>query len=163
MNSDNAKKLQTNFPVLYPPFDPNYPQGPHNTEFRFSVGDGWFQLLFDLSTKLEPLCRKEKGITAIQNIVQGEFATLRWPHATQVKSKFAALRFYVSYSTDEMEEHIQEAETLSRSICIECGMTGRMRDNGMRGPFCDQHFGECLAVTNGGTTTNAVEEGTNND
>lgn len=81
----------------------------------FSCGDGWFQLIWDLSEKLEPM------IAAIDGSDDER------PKASQVKEKFGTLRFYMTSSTDEMESAIGEAEARSAVTCEHCGRPGVLR------------------------------------
>jgi hypothetical protein len=69
----------------------------------FECSDGWFDLIWDLSVKLEPL-------------VAG--TDMR---AMQVKEKFGTLRFYMTTSTDQIEKLISEAEEKSATTCEVCG------------------------------------------
>lgn len=101
MNIDNTEKLVQAFPKLYR----NVGGDPRKTcmAWGFECGDGWFQLIWDLSAQLEPLV----------------VGTDRC--AMQVKEKFGTLRFYVTNSTDQIEELISEAEDRSETTCEVCG------------------------------------------
>ena len=52
------------------------------------------------------------------------------PCALQVKEKWGTLRFYISPSTDEMEEAIQKAQEESSIVCEMCGNPGKFSDTG---------------------------------
>ena len=69
----------------------------------FECGDGWYNLIDELSAKLEP-----HGVVAMQ-----------------VKEKFGELRFYISEVPDDCMEdiykHITEAEIKSLTTCEICG------------------------------------------
>jgi hypothetical protein len=60
------------------------------------------------------------------------------PRASQVKSKFGGLRFYMTYSTDKMEDLIREAERKSETICELCGEPGEPRGGGWIETLCDK-------------------------
>jgi ribosomal protein L37AE/L43A len=60
------------------------------------------------------------------------------PQACQVKSKFGGLRFYMTHSTDKMEDLIRKAERRSETICEKCGQPGKMRDGGWIWTLCDE-------------------------
>jgi hypothetical protein len=90
----------------------------------FGVGDGWFDILLDLSVKLEAM----DGITST--------------HVVQVKEKFGGLRFYVSSATEEMYRAINEAESASYEICEACGEPGTIRNTGWVQTLCDEHAEE---------------------
>lgn len=89
--------------------------------------DGWFQIIYDLSSKLEKL---------ILEISEEKRASYK---ASQVKEKFGGLRFYMRASTPEMEALIDEAETLSLKTCEECGKPGVLRSGGWLLTLCDEH------------------------
>jgi len=107
MNEKNTKYLLDNFPNLYK----NYGGDPRYTcmAWGFSCGDGWFNILKELSEKLEPL-----GVVA-----------------EQVKEKFGGLRFYVGAVNkdvwDEVANYIREAEARSVETCERCGESGENR------------------------------------
>jgi hypothetical protein len=81
--------------------------------------DGWFQLIYDLSKKLEAEILK-----------QPEEARQHYC-ASQVKEKYAGLRFYMNCSTDEMQKFIEEAEEKSEKTCEVCGAPGKVREHHM--------------------------------
>ncbi len=81
----------------------------------FDCGDGWYQLIYDLSTKLEEMIRKLPK------------ETRQYCCASQVKEKLGTLRFYMTSSTDEMENAIEEAENLSAKTCEDCGKPGEVK------------------------------------
>lgn len=103
--------------------------------YGFEVGDGWYQLLFDLCTRIEEIYKEYNQPVTIK--------------VAQVKSKFAQLRFYYDLpgkelgiqafdflgagsirmfpdgEQDSLESKIAEcvraAEAKSKSICEQCG------------------------------------------
>ena len=74
----------------------------------FRCCDGWFDIIFHLCERLEPL---------VANLDDSgeEFQVL------QVKEKFGELRFYVNRRTDEIREAIRSACQLSWRTCELCG------------------------------------------
>jgi hypothetical protein len=101
MNDDHTEHLLKSYPNLY-------------KELKyFECGDGWFQLIDTLSKKLEELVIGCK-----------EFDSELFPYAEQVKEKHGTLRFYLSTSTNEMEELIEKASNTSQSICEVCSEKG---------------------------------------
>lgn len=86
----------------------------------FTCGDGWFDLIDELSAKLEAeiVRMKEAG-------VEGD----ELPVAARVKEKFSMLRVDVESATEEMCTWIHEAEDRSRTICEDCGKPGKKRDD----------------------------------
>jgi len=85
----------------------------------FDCEDGWFDLINDLSYKLEPLILKEN-----EEIDEDFFS-----YATQVKEKFGGLRFYMSTATDQMYELIYDAEDTSLVTCELCGKPGKINNH----------------------------------
>jgi len=104
MNRKNSQYLVENFPNLYQ--DCARSPRESNMAFGFECSDGWFELLKELSEKLEP-----------QGVV-----------ASQVKEKFGGLRFYLrGGATDAVWDLIDEAENKSEEICELCGQPGKLR------------------------------------
>ena len=96
--------------------------------FFFEVEDGWFDLIAELSEKLEALIMQEP---------EGERPNY---YCDQCKTKFASLRFYMSSETLAMTDLIREAESKSRRLCECCGSKGSLRgsSNGWLYVECDR-------------------------
>ena len=110
MNQELEERLCSSFPLLYRGKDE--PPTQNLMCFGFECGDGWFNLIYELSSKLE-------------NIIKNMDQTDEYlPRAVQVKQKYAGLRFYISGYTDEMESLIAEACRKSYTICEDCGEPG---------------------------------------
>lgn len=212
MKKELTEQLYSKYPLLYT--DKEASMYKSLMAFGFEVGDGWYNLIDELSSKLEPLiqkfikenpnlscqnciCPKKEhyayltktpgkclaihkqaifkqrhvnfSIRVIPKWVKNEYLqTLNWkcylygrkyiinpinktfyflqdcisyfahtyqtcycdkyeasyPRASQVKEKFAGLRFYMSSSTEEMQNIIQEYEAKSYRICDRCGQPG---------------------------------------
>jgi hypothetical protein len=101
MSPEKTKLLLTKYPEIF--------QEP----FGFECSDGWFDLI-------DRLCQKLISLTP-----PGELH----PLATQVKEKFAGLRFYVDGATSDQQDAIDGAENESLGICEECGEPGKVRKN----------------------------------
>jgi hypothetical protein len=99
----------------------------------FECGDGWFELIYNLSEELEAEILKQPA------------ESRELYRATQVKEKFAGLRFYMHYTTREMDYLIREAEHKSWSICEDCGEPGEVRDIFWLFTLCDECFLDKLA------------------
>lgn len=93
-------------------------------------GNGWFNLIYDLSVRLEELILK---------LPEDKREHCK---AAQVKEKFGTLRFYLDGGTKEMYTLIHEAEELSGSICEECGEPGKRQGKGWIKTVCDKHAKE---------------------
>lgn len=102
MRKELDEKLCNEFPGLYK----ERGLSPQQTCmcWGFMCGDGWYDIIYDLSkkiTELDPKCV-----------------------AIQVKEKFGSLHFYVGETTSEVHDAVNEAELKSTSICEQCGEPG---------------------------------------
>jgi hypothetical protein len=91
----------------------------------FECGDGWYDLIYRLSKKLERLIEAQP--------------TDESACAAQVKEKFGTLSFYMDGATDEMYAAVNEAEAESARTCETCGAPGRLRGGGWLYTACDEH------------------------
>jgi len=130
MDKKLQDKLMDSFPLLYA--GKNEPSRYCLTHFGFECFSGWYDILYDLSASLELLIQDW-----IRAHPSGEKAH---PRAHQVKEKFGSLRFYMSFSTEEMFSAISEAEEKSIITCEACGKPGSMRKTGWVYTFCDECF-----------------------
>lgn len=107
MHQKNEELLRETYPNLYSDLD------------YFAIGDGWFEIIDELSKKLEPL-----GVKAVQ-----------------VKEKFGSLRFYVhdvpDVMFDDVYHEIYHAESKSYLTCEYCGDVGKMRRGGWVKTLCN--------------------------
>jgi hypothetical protein len=86
-------------------------------------GDGWFDLLRDLTKKLEQYAK------AYYEKYGREQSCLMYP--IQIKEKYGTLRFYMSCETDETYAMIEQTEHVSAITCERCGKPGKLRcENG---------------------------------
>lgn len=87
----------------------------------FQCGDGWYQLLYNLSQK----------ISDHVELNHDEFAEY-YPEVSQVKSKYGMLRFNVDGADDEIHKMIDKAEKLADITCEDCGKEydGKMKNYG---------------------------------
>jgi hypothetical protein len=79
--------------------------------FGFECNDGWFDMIDELSSKIEPIIKKFKE----------ENPDTPHPRAIQVKEKFGSLRFYMTSYLDEIDKILDKYEDISETICEECG------------------------------------------
>lgn len=80
--------------------------------FGFECGDGWFQIIYDLSVSVEIQATRLKADGVTEE---------RLPCVSQVKEKFGGLRFYVDNLYGNMDKLIDYAEALSQETCDVCG------------------------------------------
>lgn len=92
--------------------------------FGCECGNGWKWLIDNLCSQLQ------------HDIDNNKYPQIE---ASQVKEKFGGLRFYVVSSTDKQQEIIDFAESLSLSICENCGdtKTAKIRGGGWVRTLCD--------------------------
>jgi len=130
MKKELDEKLCKEFPLLY-----RLRRGkPHETSmcWGFSVDDGWFDLIYDLSVKIEKII---VGIKA-------ENLDTDLPYASQVKEKFGGLRFYMNSATKDIYDLISKAEADSYTICESCGKPGTTKRGSWINTLCDEHHEE---------------------
>jgi len=118
MNKKNTKKLYNDFPNLYKQHKLSIMESC--MPWGFDCGDGWFNLIYDLSKKISDIAPECEVV--------------------QVKEKFATLRFYVNGYNDEIDKLINEAEELSGRTCEICGdtETAKIRGDGWLSTLCDK-------------------------
>jgi hypothetical protein len=98
----------------------------------FTVEDGWYEIIKDLSFELEEL---------IVNWKKWHPWSKNWPRASQVKEKWGVLRFYMDGNyTKKMRRLIYDVENKSSRICEECGNPGNRRDLVCVQTLCDDCF-----------------------
>lgn len=122
MKQKLQEKLFKRFPTMFANKDLLPTESP--MYWGIETGDGWFNLIWETCSRIEPLV--------------GESF-----HFEQIKEKYGGLRMYYSGAiTDEGEKIIEEAEEKSQTICEECGKPGENREiNGWWATEC----GKCYA------------------
>lgn len=105
MTSDLEKTLIKRFPTLI------------SKNLHFEIEDGWYQLVYDLFTKIEERCKLAKETVLV----------------LQVKEKFGGLRVY--YTTDCKDSTIFDlvfkAQDKSYTICEVTGGHGTLHEKGI--------------------------------
>jgi hypothetical protein len=84
----------------------------------FCCADGWFDLLYDLCERLEPLV----------NELNYRLSPSDRFEVVQVKQKFGGLRFYVNHRCDGIDAEIEKAQMDSLHTCEHCGAVGTLRN-----------------------------------
>lgn len=97
MNAKLESKLKSAFPKIF------------DKDFYFQCGDGWYDLIYDLSSQIQKICddRLCEQVTA-----------------AQVKEKFGGLRYYIDGGNQKIFDLIYSAEEQSLTICEETGNRG---------------------------------------
>ena len=96
----------------------------------FECADGWYDLLYRCSAKIERAIiqmKKDDPTLTDEDL----------PCASQIKEKFGTLRFYMHGYTDEIDAATSEAENESEVTCEECGKAGTLRQGGWMVTLCD--------------------------
>lgn len=126
MKKELQEKLHKRFKFLNP--DSVHEKYPYPM-FGIEVGDGWYNLLYELFEKIE------------REIDKGE----AFHGFTQIKEKFGLLRIYC-IASDSIYDLITKYEQKSAYICEDCGKKGKLRwPTGWYFTACDKHFDEyCL-------------------
>jgi hypothetical protein len=101
----------------------------HVERAHLGTGIGWYNLIYTLTNcidrRLEHL-NKDGGNRKV--II------------AQIKEKFGGLRYYTDgYIDEQMDGMIDFAESLSYTICEECGAPGKLRGGGWMRTLCDKH------------------------
>jgi len=129
MNEEQDKTLCAKYPNLYR--DRNESMYSTCMCWGFSCGPGWYNIIDELSAKLEA------EIVLLKEGFEGDPSNL--PAAAQVKEKFGGLRFYMTSSTDTMQKAIADAEDKSYLTCEDCGEEGKERtDRGWIRTLCEK-------------------------
>ncbi len=123
MDSNLEEQLYKEFPELYR--GRNESLQKNLMPLGFTVRDGWYDIIHDLSQKIVDHCQ------------ENDFEI---PKVFQVKEKFAGLRFYLeNYPDEKIREFIDQAEQESRETCEVCGSEGKKRDGSWIKTLCDKH------------------------
>lgn len=109
VNNELEKRLLADFPFLYRGHDK--PPGESSMCWGFECGDGWFQLIYQLSRNLTDHMEKTPSV-AIE--------------VTQVKSKFGGLRFDVIGADEACCKLISEACEAATKLCELTGGDGQL-------------------------------------
>lgn len=101
MHKELQDKLYTDFPELFGKLI--------NDNDHIWCPDGWFDMIYNLSTDINNI---RKSLLTITN---SDYQVV------QIKEKFSGLRYYMNGSTPEMNELIFQVENRSYNICGSCG------------------------------------------
>jgi hypothetical protein len=93
----------------------------------FAHGDGWFDLVWRLCERLEPV------------VAAGERESGRPFEVLQVKEKFGGLRFYTNFSNEAISALIGTAGIESTHTCEVCGKPGSRRGEEWIETRCEEH------------------------
>lgn len=134
MNNENTEKLFNRFKFFYP----QRPVTESLMGFGFECGDGWFDLIWDLSEKIEKQLKKREKEETISRQAKDKLLDKIDFQVVQVKEKFGTLRFYTQGGSKEIDDLINEAEEKSATTCEQCGKPGKSRNHGWIRVLCDE-------------------------
>lgn len=115
LNPGLAEKLYAAFPRLYR--GRHKPMEESSMGWGFECGDGWYQVLADLSLELSDYQAEHPEIDL---------------EVMQVKSKFGSLRFHLRGGDAETEKMIERAGQRAAVTCELTGKPGRLYENPTR-------------------------------
>jgi hypothetical protein len=143
MTDDKFQQLVQNHPDIF----------QKAGDIEFSVGNGWFNIIntlcglisYDnesakrrLKYALEhPEAKIGESIADLEKKVKEAYDNL--PTLVQVKEKFGSLRFYYDGGTNEIQNYVTFAESMTYRTCEECGAPGEARNDGWVKVLCDKH------------------------
>ncbi len=133
MTPQKERLLFETFPRLYANRNKHFSPMEHG----MCCGDGWYEILWKLSTHLEPL---------VVEYEQHDADGAPCPRAVEVKERAGELLFAMAPErlvTDAMREAIADAENEAVNTCEICGKQGKYR--AVRESFqtlCDTHIRE---------------------
>lgn len=148
MNPDITERLVKRFPILYQ--DYSYSASETAMCWGFSHGDGWFEIVWQLSLAIEEelgyswleerwFLLKKRLWRWLQNLrFKASILQLNTGFAvSEVKEKFGTLRFCCG-ATETIHKYIRLAERLSAVTCEDCGEPGsRIEHRGWISTLCD--------------------------
>ena len=132
MSPDKDAALCRDFPHLFR--DRNAPMNQTSMCWGFQFSDGWYKIIYDAASKIEPILVK-----MIDEAVKNKnYEALDFvPAASCLKEKFGTLSWYMTESTEEIDQIINEAEDKSATTCELCGDGGNLRGAAWVSTYCD--------------------------
>ena len=104
----------------------------HVEKAYMGTGPGWYNLIYTLTNYIDRRLEHLNKDGGNRKVV-----------VAQIKEKFGGLRYYADGDLDEtMYGAIDFAESLSYTICEECGEPGKLRSGGWIRTLCDKHEAE---------------------
>ena len=116
MQNSNSDRLFNSCPLIFRGRNLGVKQ--NLMYFGFECSDGWFDIIYELSKKIERIAETMKA----DGLPEDEI-----PMVSQVKEKFGTLRFYMSNTTSEIQDLISQCEQSSAQACEQCGKPGTLR------------------------------------
>ena len=104
MSPENTQRLYDAFPRLYR--GRHLPREASAMLWGFECGDGWFELIWNLSLAIEEQARQDRI----------DSQSDAWPEAIQVKSKFGSFRFHLRQHSESLLTLIEAAREAAQAI-----------------------------------------------
>ena len=108
--------------------------------YGFSHGDGWFDIIWELSEHLERLI-DEHYADKPDELAKAYLSENYIVNVSQVKEKFGTLSYYVDVDDEELWKkfmpYYKEAMEKSAVTCEQCGKPGKRRTGGWIKVKCD--------------------------
>lgn len=120
MNPDNTAHLFERFDRFYR--GRHLPDTQNSMCYGFQCGDGWFDLIWQLSEQIETYCQQHPEAAELM--------------AVQVKEKFGELRFYTQPKIWDVEYLIEAARLRSLTTCELTGVPGGLCQLRSEAGFC---------------------------
>lgn len=118
-------------------YRPDLPQTASLMCFGFECGDGWFDLIWELSEKIEKLENTNESMDKkAKRLLLGNNSI----NVVQVKEKFGGLRFYIDGGIKGCQKLVNEYESKSYTICEVCGKEGKVRTGKWIKTLCDECY-----------------------
>ena len=113
MKSSLEKQIYLRCPIIFRSH--GYVRRSRPLFYGMECGDGWYQLIRELSCSVEEIALALKNTGTQRSVL---------PIVVQIKEKIGGLRFYVEHATPEINALITKAESNSFDICEICGKPG---------------------------------------
>ncbi len=134
MNWDLNIALSEKYPKIFP-----------YSEFYIACGDGWYHILDTMCAAIQAHIDQNASRTTV-NLATGEkeiLPPIPQVVATQIKEKFAGLRFYYDGGDDYICGLVTMAELMSEQTCEVCGDKGKIYTRrGWHVTLCEKHAKE---------------------
>ena len=124
MNLENTENLLATYPLLYRKL----------REYGFECGDGWFDLVWQMSSEIE-------SATHLEGIPKTPDA---WPSVRILKQKFGTLRVQFDKSVSEhIKVLVTKAYERSMETCELCGAPAKLDSERESGKWVVAHCEKC--------------------
>ena len=148
MNSELEQKLYRDYPKIFGQKDND--MSVTSMCWGIDTDDGWYTLIDKLCEVIQNHIdwNNCEGKYEYSKAFTPEKERIEQVEATQVKSKFGGLRFYVQGGNQFTDGAISIAESISLTTCECCGNLGKSRDTGWVYTFCDACHDSYMAKKN---------------